>query len=269
MREGVIPNQSLLEKEWEQLRQTLADLPVDFEVLPFPEQLDSGKTIRWKHDFVFFRDLFLSNRKGDVVLARFREKKRVAEIGVIEKWLEQKQMNVHKLPQTEAYYMEGGEFYFCPGENILFAGEFRNSRKGLEKTAKYLNVAELIVLKASAFHLDTVFTTVFNEQNELCLIIACTQLLEKDSRIRLQKFSKKRGISLIAIPPEEAIGTEGELGSFAVNCMSLPGYLVGSTEFKTQQVNEALKENNIKHLVVPLTQFRLSGGSVHCLTNKL
>ena len=110
---------------------------------------------------------------------------------------------------------------------------------------------------------------IFNEQNELCLLIACTELLENDSWIRLKEFSKKRDIPIIAIHPKEAIGTRAELGSFAVNCMPLPGYLVGSAEFKTQQINDALKENNIKHLVVPLTQFRLSGGSVHCLTNKL
>ena len=251
------------------LRQTLNTLPIDFEALPFPKELDSRYPNHWKHDFVFFRDLYVSNQKGDVVVARFREKERQAEEIIIEDWLYQQDVQVHTLPSEGDYFIEGGEFYFCPTENILFAGESRNSPKGNEKTAKLLNVGELIILKANAFHLDTLFTPVFNQQNELCLLIVCTQLLDKDSKIRLRDFSKKRGIQLLEIPPEEAIGLGSKLGSFAVNCLSLPGHLVGPTHFKTATVISALEKRKIKHSVVPLSQFRLSGGAVHCLTNEL
>jgi len=49
----------------------------------------------------------------------------------------------------------------------------------------------------------------------------------------------------------------------------LPGQLIGAAEFKSKTVRAALTEHNITHSVVSLTQFHLSGGSVHCLTNEL
>jgi hypothetical protein len=108
-----------------------------------------------------------------------------------------------------------------------------------------------------------------NKQNELCLVIVCTQLLEYESLQRLQTFTKTKGIQLLDIPLEETIGMGAQLGSFAANCLPLPGILLGSSAFVSESVNLALAEHNITHSIVPLTQFRLSGGSVHCLTNEL
>ena len=93
--------------------------------------------------------------------------------------------------------------------------------------------------------------------------------MDSDSKSRLQNITKKLNIPLIDIPPEEGIGLKAKPGSFATNCLSLPGHLLGSAKFQTSKVNEALLKNNIKHTVIPLTQFRLSGGSVHCLTNEI
>jgi len=117
--------------------------------------------------------------------------------------------------------------------------------------------------------LDTLCTPVFNADNELCLLIVCTALLEKESVDQLKKMMHNRNIPILEIPPEEAIGTTGKLGSFAVNCLPLPGQLIGAAEFKSETVRTALTEHNITHSVVSLTQFHLSGGSVHCLTNEL
>ena len=188
---------------------------------------------------------------------------------IIEKWLIQQDVKVHKLPFDKNYFVEGGEFYFCPKENILFAGTGRNNTIGNTKTAELLKVDELVELSTEAFHLDTVFTPVLNKQNELCLVIVCTQLLEYESLQRLQTFTKTKGIQLLDIPPEETIGLGTQLGSFAANCLPLPGILLGSSAFVSESVNLALAEHNITHSIVPLTQFRLSGGSVHCLTNEL
>ena len=165
--------------------------------------------------------------------------------------------------------MEGGEMYYCQKDNILFAGEFRNSNKGNELTAELLKVRELIILKSSGFHLDTVFSPVFNSTGSLCACIVCIELLDVDSREKLQVFAKKRGIELLYVSPEEAIGINGKLGSFAVNCLPLPGTLIGCAIFENEFVNDALRRHGVKHITTPLSQFRLSGGSVHCLTNEL
>lgn len=269
MVQGTMPNQLLLESEWNALRQMLKEKYDDLDIIPFPSKLDDLNSDSWKHDFIFVRDLFVSNQNGDVVVARFREKERQAEEEIIEEWLMQQDVKVHKLPFDKNYFVEGGEFYFCQKENILFAGTGRNNTIGNTKTAELLNVDELVELSTEAFHLDTVFTPVLNKQNELCLVIVCTQLLEYESLQRLQTFTKTKGIQLLDIPLEETIGLGTQLGSFAANCLPLPGILLGSSAFVSESVNLALAEHNITHSIVPLTQFRLSGGSVHCLTNEL
>lgn len=266
---GVQPNQGLLAREWRALSQMLTDTSFALDVIPFPLRLDGMNSKKWKHDFVFVRDLYVSNQKGDVVVARFREKERQAEEKIIEEWLIDQDVKVHTLPHDDNHFIEGGEFYYCSNENILFAGESRNSRKGNEKTAELLGVEELLILRSNSFHLDTLCTPVFNLDNELCLLIVCTALLEKDSVDQLIKMMHHRNVPILEIPPEEAIGTTGKLGSFAVNCLPLPGQLIGAAEFSSETVRTALTEHNITHSVVSLTQFHLSGGSAHCLTNEL
>jgi len=93
--------------------------------------------------------------------------------------------------------------------------------------------------------------------------------MEKDSVENLQKFVKRKNIELVDIPPEDGIGTDNELGEFAVNCQPLPGFLVGPTRFRSNKVAPLLKELGVMHITVPTTQFRLSGGAIHCLTNEL
>lgn len=269
MVKGTIPDQSRVRLEWNQLQKSLNETTVRCEVVPFPVELDSTNTSNWKHDYVFFRDLFLSNQNGKVVLANFREKERQAETEIVAQWLNTKPVEILRLPHDKNCFMEGGEFYFCPNENVLFAGESRNSQQGNDKTAELLNVNELVILKSNAFHLDTLFTPVFNKTNQLCLLIACTDLLEKESVEILKRFAQNRNIPLLEVPPSEAIGTADKLGSFAVNCLPLPGILLGAAAFVSEAVKLALAEHKITHTIVPLSQFRLSGGSVHCLTNEL
>ena len=266
---GTQPNQELLEREWKALAQMLTEKSIALDIIPFPSKLDGMNSNKWKHDFVFVRDLYVGNQRGDVVIARFREKERQGEVKIIEEWLVDQDVNVHTLPNDDDHFIEGGEFYYCSNENILFAGESRNSRKGNEKTAELLDVEELVILRSNSFHLDTLCTPVFNSDNQLCLLIACTALLEKESVNQLRKMMHNRNIPILEVPPEEAIGTTNKLGSFAVNCLPLPGQLIGAAEFKSETVRTALIEHNITHSVVSLTQFHLSGGSVHCLTNEL
>jgi len=100
-------------------------------------------------------------------------------------------------------------------------------------------------------------------------MIACTSLMETDSVDSLRSLAKRKNIELVEVEPEDAIGTKNELGEFAVNCQPLPGYLIGPTRFRSNKVAPLLKELEVMHITVPTTQFRLSGGAIHCLTNEL
>ncbi len=58
--------------------------------------------------------------------------------------------------------------------------------------------------------------------------------------------------------------------SVAVNCLALPGVLIGETNFSTKGVEEKLKNMQIEHVITPTTQFnKYSAESIHCLTNEL
>ena len=90
-----------------------------------------------------------------------------------------------------------------------------------------------------------------------------------NSQIELKSFSIKHDFEIINIDHSDSIGNESERGDFSVNCEPLPGYLIGPARFRSSRVNAALKKLKVKHITIPTTQFRISGGGVHCLTNEL
>ena len=55
----------------------------------------------------------------------------------------------------------------------------------------------------------------------------------------------------------------------AMNCLTLPGILISTAEIDDDRTIEFIKNNNIRFIVSDVSQFNLSGGSVHCLTNEL
>ena len=170
-------------------------------------------------------------------------------------------------------------FIIAQDQRFFFLGHAETIKTGLKKS-KYeciftidgdgeFDVNELVIMKSDVFHLDTLFTPVINKKNQLAAMIACTSLMENESAVNLKNFAKKLSIELIEVDPEDSIGTNNQLGEFAVNCCPLPGYLIGPTRFRSLKVNKMLKELEVMHITIPTTQFRLSGGSVHCLTNEL
>ena len=269
MKQGMVPNQELVEIEMYMMTQLFNRLPFEVVEINFPNFLDKHNKEDRQHDFVFVRDLFVSNQNGRVIISKFSEKARQVESDIMEIMLDSMGYETIRIPDTINATAEGGEFYYCSGKKILFSGECRNNVKGAEWVAQEFNVNELVIIKSNVFHLDTIFTPVINKDNELAAIIACTALMEKDSIINLKSFAKRLSVELVEVDPEDSIGTVDQLGEFAVNCCPLPGYLIGPTRFRSLKVNQLLKELDVMHITVPTTQFRLSGGAVHCLTNEL
>ena len=269
MKEGVVPNQEIVAVEMFMLSKLFNRLPVDVVEIDFPYFLDQQNTKQRQHDFVFVRDLFVSNQNGTCIISKFKEKARQVEADIMQIMLDSMGYKTIRIPSKSTATAEGGEFYYCPQDGILFSGACRNNVKGAEWVAQELNVDELVLMKSNAFHIDTLFTPVINLENTLVAVIACTNLMEKDSVENLKLFAKRKNIELVEVPPEDAIGTENELGEFAVNCEPIPGYLIGPTRFRSNKVAPLLKELGVMHITVPTTQFRLSGGAIHCLTNEL
>lgn len=63
MKEGVVPNQELVEIEMYLLNKLFGKLPVETIEIDFPAILDQHHFDLRKHDFVFVRDLFISNQQ--------------------------------------------------------------------------------------------------------------------------------------------------------------------------------------------------------------
>ena len=81
------------------------------------------------------------------------------------------------MPDKAGMRADGGEFYFCKKNSVLFSGLKRNTRIGVEFVAETLNVDELVILEGEGFHLDTFFTPVLNESGCICSVIACTSFI--------------------------------------------------------------------------------------------
>ena len=266
MRDGIIPDQDLLIKERLNLINTMKSHEIDVVEFSFPKQLENSK---YGHDYVFIRDTFISDLNGNALLLKFSQTNRNAESQMISGYLEKLDFNIKELPNNKNMFAEGGEFYYCPKENLLFSGVTRNSISGAEEVASFLKVNELIIVETKAFHLDTVFTTVFDHDGNLCAVIVCKELISKNSMERLDEFASSTNIKIFNIPSHDAIGSSKNIGSLAVNNLSVPGLLISSSRFSDSSLIEDLDNLNIKTEVSPVSQFQLSGGSIHCLTNEL
>ena len=54
-----------------------------------------------------------------------------------------------------------------------------------------------------------------------------------------------------------------------MNALALPGVLIRPNHFTNNTIEEKLEQLGVKQVITPTSQFQLSGGSVHCLTNEL
>ena len=266
MKNGVIPNQALLIKERDNLINILKRNEIEVIEFPFPEKLE--KTT-YGYDYVFIRDGFISDLNGKALILNFSQKNRQPETKLIADHLEKLNYELKELPTKNNIFAEGGEFYFCPRDKILFSGINRNTIKGAEEVASFLNVNQLIIIETSSFHLDTVFTTVFDKYGNLKAVVFCDELISKKSTKNLGKLKKEFDIELISIGQEDCIGSKNKLGSLAINSFSSPGLLISSSKYSNSLARKKLSELQINLEECPVSQYQLSGGSVHCITNEL
>ena len=266
MKKGQIPINSLLIKERNTLIKTIQKEGHEIIELDFPKQLDRKNP---KHDFVFIRDPFISNQNGKAIILRAGEPTRRIENKIVKKLLEPLQVNICEMPNKSGWRADGGEFFYCANNRVLFSGLQRNTQKGVDFVAEELNVNEVVLLKGEGFHLDTFFTPALNKDGYIVALIICNKILDPQSKKNLFNYANDNNIPVFNIPENDALGTKKQTGKFAVNALPLPGILLRPDYFSNPSIDEQLGELGIKIKITPTTQFQLSGGSVHCVTNEL
>lgn len=266
MVEGAIPDIELLNRERKNLITSVVSTGIEVVELDFPDELDQYER---KHDFVFIRDTFISDQNGLAIILRAGEPQRRIENRLVKRCLEHLELEIVEMPDKAGMRADGGEFYFCKKNNVLFSGLKRNTNRGVEFVAERLNVNELVILEGEGFHLDTFFTPVLNKSGCICSVVACTALMTTESKNALYKFADSLDIPVFEIPPNDAIGTKSKVGNFATNALPLPGTLIHPSPFSNPDIDERIMKMGIDVVINPTSQFQLSGGSVHCLTNEL
>lgn len=266
MQEGAVPDPRQLAMERQSLIKIIKMSGHEVIEVDFPSELD-GKDP--KHDFVFIRDPFISDQKGTAVILRAGEPLRREENPIIRYILESIGMKVTQIPDRPGVRADGGEFYFCKKENVLFSGLQRNSRIGADYVAQALNVNEMIILEGLGYHLDTFFTPALKKDGTIGALIVCTSVLSDNSKKVLYTFADNKNIPVFDIPIKDAIGTPKKIGSFSANALPLPGILIRPNHFTDQNIDDQLLEIGIQNFITSTSQFELSGGSIHCITNEL
>ena len=173
------------------------------------------------------------------------------------------------MPDKSGWRADGGEFFYCANNRVLFSGLQRNTRKGVDFVAEELNVNKVILLRGEGFHLDTFFTPALNKDGYIIALIICEKILDPQSKKDLFDYADNNNIPIFNIPEKDALGTKTKTGKFAVNALPLPGILLKPDYFSNPAIDEQISELGIKIKITPTSQFQLSGGSVHCVTNEL
>jgi len=262
MKAGVIPNHAHVIKEHKALVKVISDLEFDIIFVPFSEQLENAK----KFDFVFTRDHFLCNQNKEVVICNMRLPQRLEETDFVKDTLGKLGYTIKTLPKNECI-AEGGEFFYLPNENILLSGCSRNNKAGAETMAELMGVNSLHIIYSQGYHLDTAISPIFDSSNN-CIALMCAKEVFDDNNYKLlQTLCKQHNWELLSqyySNKEESLNART-----AMNCLTLPGLLVGTSMIEDKRIIEFVNTNQIEFIATSVSQFNLSGGSVHCLTNEL
>ena len=261
MSDGAIPNQSLLKKEHEGLIKILNKHFLDTVSIPFEGGLEKNK----KYDFVFMRDHFLCNTSKEIVMCNMKLFERMNEGKSTISPLENLNYKISYL--GEDCVAEGGEFFYLSKENILLAGQNRNNLKGAEQMAEKLNVSNLFIINSRGYHLDTSIAPLFNSKYDCIGIICAKEVFNRNEFKNLKNICDKNHWDVIEVEHQNI--QKSISFRTAMNGLTLPGLFISSEKLNHKAIIDFGLENDITFDFTSVSQFNLSGGSVHCLTNEL
>ena len=262
MVDGATPKQTILENEYHQLVDMIRSVGLETTIVPFSDVLEKEE----KFDFIFMRDHFLCNTDKNIVMCNMRLEERLNEGNFVVETMEKSGYMVSYLPNQDCL-AEGGEFFYLPKENILLAGLCRNNLKGAESMAALMGVDQLHIIESSGYHLDTAICPIFNNEYD-CIGINCAKEVFDDKNYKvLKNLCSKHGWELIDI--ENYNQKQSLEARAAMNALTLPGILISGAPILSKKVKDFTAANNIQMYISSVSQFKLSGGSIHCLTNEL
>ena len=149
----------------------------------------------------------------------------------------------------------------------MLSGCSRNNKAGAETMAELMGVNSLHIIYSQGYHLDTAISPIFDSSNN-CIALMCAKEVFDDNNYKLLRaLCKQHNWELLSqyhSNKEESLNTRT-----AMNCLTLPGLLVGTSMIEDQRIMEFVSTNQIEFIATNVSQFNLSGGSVHCLTNEL
>ena len=262
MADGVTPNQELVVSEHNNLKNAIENLEIETLSIPFTKELEENE----KFDFIFMRDHFLCNTSKKIVMCNMRLEERFDEGKFVVDKLKQLGYTISYLPNQDCL-AEGGEFFYLPKENILLAGICRNNIQGAESMAELMDVNKLHLLPSEGYHLDTAICPIFNKDYD-CIGINCAkEVFDEKNYATLKELCSKYSWELIDI--ENYNQKKSLEARAAMNALTLPGFLISGAPIVSKKVKDFTSSNNIQMYISSVSQFNLSGGSVHCLTNEL
>ena len=262
MVDGATPKQTILDNEYHQLVDLIRSVGLETTIVPFSDVLEKEE----KFDFIFMRDHFLCNTDKNIVMCNMRLEERLNEGNFVVETMEKSGYIVSYLPNQDCL-AEGGEFFYLPKENILLAGLCRNNLKGAESMAGLMGVDQLHIIESSGYHLDTAICPIFNNEYD-CIGINCAKEVFDDKNYKvLKNLCSKHGWELIDI--ENYNQKQSLEARAAMNALTLPGILISGAPILSKKVKDFTAANNIQMHISSVSQFNLSGGSIHCLTNEL
>ena len=262
MVDGATPKQTILENEYHQLVDMIRSVGLETTIVPFSNVLEKEE----KFDFIFMRDHFLCNTDKNIVMCNMRLEERLNEGNFVVETMEKSGYMVSYLPNQDCL-AEGGEFFYLPKENMLLAGLCRNNLKGAESMAGLMGVDQLHIIESSGYHLDTAICPIFNNEYD-CIGINCAKEVFDDKNYKvLKNLCSKHGWELIDI--ENYNQKQSLEARAAMNALTLPGILISGAPILSKKVKDFTAANNIQMHISSVSQFNLSGGSIHCLTNEL
>ena len=262
MVDGAKPKQAILESEYHKLVNMIKSVGLETTIVPFSNVLEKEE----KFDFIFMRDHFLCNTDKKIVMCNMRLEERLNEGNFVVETIEKSGYIVSYLPNKDCL-AEGGEFFYLPKENILLAGLCRNNLKGAESMAELMEVDQLHIIESSGYHLDTAICPIFNNEYD-CIGINCAkEVFNNKNYDVLSHLSKTYNWELLNIENQDS--KKSLVARSAMNCLTLPALLIGTSPINNKKVLDFANQNDIQMHVSSVSQFNLSGGSVHCLTNEL
>ncbi len=241
MQPGTIDQKKAMQ-QWEHLVKIYTDLGITVQVID---------QVKDQPDMVFATDSgYVFDNK--VLLSRFRHKERQGESPHYKKWFEDHNYEIVDLP--EHLYFEGnGTMYFWNDKLFVGVG-YRTDRPMCQQLQKLFPDIEVIELDAAApafYHLDIGFFPLDKET-----VFYYPEAYSTESRNQLKKLIP----NLIKL-------SEKEMKGFCANSV-----VTGKTVIHQQgnpTFQQKLMELNYNSIEVDLSEFKKSGGGIHCLTNIL